>query len=147
MLINSLGIRKNCLVSGRNLIIVSIHKKGDETDCNNYCEISLSSTSYNILSNTLLSSLIPYVDDIIGVHQCEFQYNRSTKDKIFYIHQILERRWEDSETVHRLFIDFKKSHDSVRREVLYSILIKFVVPMKLVSLMKMCLMKHIIKSI
>jgi hypothetical protein len=41
--------------------------------------------------------------------------------------------------VHQLFIDFKKAYDSVRREVLYNILIEFGVPMKLVRLIKMCL--------
>jgi hypothetical protein len=39
----------------------------------------------------------------------------------------------------QLFIDFKKAYDSVRRESLYSILTEFGVPMKLVSLIKMCL--------
>jgi hypothetical protein len=42
-------------------------------------------------------------------------------------------------TVHQLFIDFKKAYDSVRKEVLYNILIEFGVPMKLVRLIKMCL--------
>jgi hypothetical protein len=42
-------------------------------------------------------------------------------------------------TVHQLFIDFKKAYDSVRREVLYNILIEFGVSMKLVRLFKMCL--------
>jgi len=41
--------------------------------------------------------------------------------------------------VHRLFVDFKKAYDSVRREVLYNILIEFGIPMKLVRLIKMCL--------
>jgi len=36
-------------------------------------------------------------------------------------------------------MDFKKAYDSVRREVLYNILIQFGVPMKLVRLIKMCL--------
>jgi hypothetical protein len=44
-----------------------------------------------------------------------------------------------SDTVHQLFIDFKRVYGSVRREVLYSILIEFGVPMKLVRLIKMCL--------
>ena len=48
-------------------IIVPIHKKGDKTDCNNYRGISLLPTTYKILSNILLSRLIPYAKEIIGV--------------------------------------------------------------------------------
>jgi len=46
---------------------------------------------------------------------------------------------EYNEAVHQLFIDFKKAYDSVRREVLYNILIEFGIPKKLVRLIKMCL--------
>jgi hypothetical protein len=60
-------------------------------------------------------------------------------DEIFYIRQILEKEWECNGTVHQLFIDFKKASDSVKREVLYSILIEFGIPRKLVGLIKMCL--------
>jgi hypothetical protein len=41
--------------------------------------------------------------------------------------------------VHQLFIDFKEACDSVRREVLYNILIAFGIPRKHVGLIKMCL--------
>jgi hypothetical protein len=41
--------------------------------------------------------------------------------------------------VHQLFIDFKTAYDSVRREVLYNILMEFGVPKKMGSLIKMCL--------
>jgi len=41
--------------------------------------------------------------------------------------------------VHQLFIDFKKAYDSVRRKVLYNILIEFGIPKKLVRLIKMYL--------
>jgi hypothetical protein len=34
------------------------------------------------------------------------------------------KKWEYSETVHQQFIDFKKAYDSVRKEVLYNILIE-----------------------
>jgi hypothetical protein len=99
-------------------IVVTIHKKGDKTDCSNYRGISLLSTSYKVLSNILLSRLIPCADDIIGDHQCGFRCNRSTTDQIFYICQILDKKWEYNGTVHQLFIDFKKAYDSVRREAL-----------------------------
>jgi hypothetical protein len=128
-------------------MIVPIHKKSDKTYSNNYCGISLLSTAYNILLNILISRLSPYIDEAIWDHQCGFQNNRSTTDQVFCICQILEKKWEYSETVHQLFIDFKKDYDSVRREVWYSILIECCVPMKLVRLIKMCLMKHIVKSV
>jgi len=49
----------------------------------------------------------------------------------------LRKKWEYIEAVHQLFIDFKKVYDSVRREVLYNILIEFGIPKKLVRLIKM----------
>jgi hypothetical protein len=85
----------------------------------------LLSTSYKISSNILLSRLTPYADEITEDHQCGFRLNRLTTDQIFYIRQILEKKWEYDGTVHQLFTDFKKAYDSVRREVLYNILSEF----------------------
>jgi hypothetical protein len=48
-------------------------------------------------------------------------------------------KWECNETVYQLFIDFKKAYVSVRKKVLYNILIEFGVPMKLVRLINTCL--------
>ena len=120
-------------------ITIPIHKKGDKTDCNNYRVISLLPTTYKILSNILLSRLILYAKEITGYHQCGFRRNRSTIDHIFCIRQILEKKWEYNEPVHQLFIDFKKAYDSVRRKVLYKILIEFRIIRKLVRLIKMSL--------
>jgi sorting nexin-29 len=120
-------------------IIVPIHKKEDNTDCNNYRVISLWLTTYKILSNTLFSMLISYAEEVTGDHQCGFRRNRSTTGHIFCIRQILENKWEYNETAYQLFIDFKKAYNSVRMEVLYNILIEFGVPKKLVSLIKLCL--------
>jgi hypothetical protein len=119
-------------------IIVSIYKKGDKTDCNNYRGISFLSTAYKILLNILLARLTPYINEIIGDHQCGFRRNRSTMDQIFYIRQVLEKKWEYNGTVHQLFIDFKKAYDSIKR-ILYNILLEFVIPKKLVRLIKVCL--------
>jgi len=41
--------------------------------------------------------------------------------------------------MHQLFIGLKKASNSVRREVLYNVLVEFDVPVKLVRLIKMCL--------
>jgi len=94
-------------------------------------------TRYKILSNVLLTKITPYAEEITGDLQSGFRHNRSTIDHIFCIRQILEEKWEYEKAVHQLFIDFKKAYDSVRREVLYNILIEFFSPMKLVKLIKM----------
>jgi hypothetical protein len=147
-LINSIWNKEELPDQWKEYIIVPVHKRGDKTDCNNYRGISLLSTSYKILSNILLSRLSPYVDEVTGDHQCGFRRNRSTTDQILCIRQILGEKWEYNETVHQLFMDFKKAYDSVRKEVLYNILIEFGVPMKLVRLIKMCLNKtYITKSV
>ena len=52
---------------------------------------------------------------------------------------MLQEKWKQNEAVHQLFIDFKKAYDSVRREVLYNILIEFGIAMKLIRLIKICL--------
>jgi hypothetical protein len=73
-------------------IVVPIHKKGDKTDCSNYRDISLLSTSCKILCSTFLSRLTPYAHVITGDHQCGFRSNRITTGQIFYVRQILEKK-------------------------------------------------------
>jgi hypothetical protein len=119
--------------------VVPIYKKGNKTACSNYRGISLLSTAYKNISNILLTTLTPYADEIMGDHQCGFRRNGSTTHQIFYIRLILEKKWENNGSVHQLFTDFKKAYDSVRREVLYNILIEFGIYRKVVGLIKMCL--------
>jgi hypothetical protein len=100
-----LGIRNSCLISGRSPLLYPLPKRGDKTGCSNYHGISLLSTSHNILYNIPLSSLSPYVDDILGDHQCGFRSNRSTTDHIFCRRQILEK---ECDTMRQLFIALRK---------------------------------------
>jgi hypothetical protein len=70
-LINSIWNREELPEHWKN-IIVPVYKKGGKTDFSNYLGVSLLSTSYRILSNILLSRLGPYIEEIIGDHQCGF---------------------------------------------------------------------------
>jgi spore germination protein YaaH len=51
--------------------------------------------------------------------------------------QLLIRSFND--TVHQLFVNIKKEYDSVRREILYNIVIRFGVPTKQVRSINMSL--------
>jgi hypothetical protein len=78
-LINSIWNRGELPDHWKEAIIVPISRKEDATDCSNCRGISLLLTSYKILSN-ILSRLNPYIDEVIGDHQCGFRCNRFTTD-------------------------------------------------------------------
>jgi hypothetical protein len=94
-----------------------------------------------MLSNILLSKLLPYADEFIADNQCGFRRKTSRTGSIFYIRQILEKKWEYNGTVRQLCIDFKKAYGSVRTEALHNILIEFGLPRKQVWMIKVCLIE------
>jgi len=48
--------------------------------------------------------------------------------------RVHEKKWKYYEAVNQLFMDLQKAYDSVRKEVLYNILIEFGIHMKSVRL-------------
>jgi hypothetical protein len=54
---------------------------------------------------------------LLGIISVAFDVTDQLLIKLFRIPQILEQKWEYNDTVHQLFVDFKKAYDSVRREV------------------------------
>jgi hypothetical protein len=92
ILISSIWNKEESSQQWKEYIIVPIPKKGVKTHFNNYRGISLLSTACKTLSNILLAGLTPYVNEVIGDHQCGFCRNISTLDQIFYIRQILEKK-------------------------------------------------------
>jgi hypothetical protein len=83
---------------------------------------------------------------LLGIINVGF-YLAGTLPITFFLHSsdTGEKKWEYSETLLQLFINFKNAYVSLRREVLYSILIEFGVPIGLFRLIKMCLKETYIK--
>jgi hypothetical protein len=96
------------VISGKSLLLCKLTKRATKPTV-----IILGCHCYKF-ENVIKS---PYVDEIVGDHQCEFWCNRSTTDQIFCIRQILERKWEYNEIVRHLFMNFKKVYNLVRREL------------------------------
>ena len=87
-LIISIGNKDELLEEWKESIIVPIYKS-NKTDCSDYRNISLLTTTYKILSNILVSRLSPYAKEIIADCHCGFWCEKSTTDHIFCIRQIL----------------------------------------------------------
>jgi len=77
------------------------------------------STTHKILSNILLSRLTPYAEKLLGIMSVNF--NSTSQLLILYCAFVKESRRNENNM--KLCTDFKKSYNSVRREVLYNILI------------------------
>jgi len=96
------GIWKSCHSSGNNLV-VPIYKEWWWKWLQLLCrDITVTNCIRNFKS-TLLLRLIAYIDEIIGYRQHVCRCTISIADHIF---------WNDSGTVHQLFVDFKKACDS-----------------------------------
>jgi hypothetical protein len=119
-LINSVWNKEELPDQWKESIIVPVNEKGDKTDCNKYRGISLLSTLYKMLSNILHSWLSPYIDEITVDRQCGFDVTVQLLIRLSAFIRYWRKKCEYNETVHQLFIDFKKTYDSVRREVLYN---------------------------
>jgi hypothetical protein len=76
---------------------------------------------------------------LFGIISVDFNITDKLLIRSFVLFGFWRKKWKCNKTAHQLFIDFKKAYDSLRREVLDSILIEFGVPMKLIRLIKMCL--------
>jgi hypothetical protein len=92
------------------------------------------------MPSNFFKSCSPGNTKLLRITNTNFDVTGQTEDDhIFYTRQALKKRWEYNGTAHQLFKDFKKAYDSVSRKVLYTILIEFGIPRKLVGLIKMCL--------
>ena len=70
-----------------------------------------------------------------------FRPNRSTIDNIFMVREIYEKCHEYNIDLHNIFIDFLQAFDTVNRDIIYTSLIKYNIPDKLIILIKLT-MQH-----
>jgi hypothetical protein len=114
--INSIWNKEELPDSGKSLLLYQFTRKVIKLT-SNYRGISLLSTSYKILSNVLLSRLSPYVDEIIGDHQCGFRHNRSNADQIFCIN----RYWRKNGSIMRQYTSYSQTSREPMKPIVKSI--------------------------
>ena len=120
----------------KNIIVPIYKKRGDKLQCKNYRGISLLSTGHTMLTTVINNRLIKYTENIIGEYQAGFRTGKSTTDQIFTVKNLLEKAWGHNVEIHKIFVDFQKAYDSIRRNKLYAIMAHFGIPNKLIRLTK-----------
>jgi hypothetical protein len=74
---------------------------------------------------------------LLWIISVDYDITEELRTRFLAFGSLEKKNREYDETLHKLFIYFKKARDSVRREVLCSILIEFLILMKLVMLIQM----------
>ena len=121
----------------RDAQIVTIFKKGDKAVCGNYRGISLLSTVGKLLSKVLLNRLSRLAEDVLPESQCGFRSSRGTVDMVFALRQLQEKSREQQQPLYVAFYDLTKAFDSVHRETLWSILVRYGCPHKFVRIVRL----------
>lgn len=120
----------------RDANIITIFKKGDRENCNNYRGISLLSVASKIFARILLDRLLLLAEDVLPESQCGFRPSRGTIDMIFCARQLQEKSLEQQQPAMFIFWDLKKAFDKVPRPAMWAVLARFGCPPNFVKLVR-----------
>ena len=107
-------------------IILSLFKKGDCNNPNNYRGISLCDVTGKLYSSIINNRLQEWIDDndITGECQGGFKRGYSTIDHMFTLLALIQKQFTFNRKLYVAFIDFEKAFDSISRKLLWPILLR-----------------------
>ena len=117
-------------------VIVPVPKKGDLHLCDNWRGISLLSVPGKVFSRIIVNRIIDHYESILDETQCGFRKQRGTVDMIFTARQIQDKAREQVCNLYICFFDLKKAYDSVPRDALWPLLIRYGLPSKMVNIIR-----------
>jgi len=109
--------------SWNNALIVSIYKKGDPSDCNNYRGISLTNNGLKIIAKIIANRISKYgIDEgFIRPEQYGFRNREEYISLYTTLRNICQRQKFENKDTYLTFLDLKKAYDSVP---IYNLLMK-----------------------
>ena len=103
----------------RNVTIITIFKKNDRQNVDNYRGISLLAVVGKIMTLVMLNRMRdPIAEAVLPESQCGFRRNRGTTDMIVAVRQLMEKAREQHRDLYIAFVDFTKAFESVNRNAL-----------------------------
>ena len=92
-------------------LVMTLHKKGNQQQCQNYRAISLISHSSKVMLKTILNRFKPKAEKIIVEEQAGFRAGRSSTKQIFNLKILCEKYHQHQQDLYHVFMDFKKAFD------------------------------------
>ena len=97
----------------KRAVFIPIPKKGNATECSNYCTVALISHASKVMLKILQARLQQYMTRELADVQAGFRKGRRTRDQIANISWIIEKAIEFQKNIYFCFIDYAKAFDCV----------------------------------
>ena len=124
--------------SFKDASVIHLYKrKGNRHVCDNHRGISLLCIAGKILARLLLNRLIKHLETgLLPESQCGFRKARGTVDMIFAALQLQEKCQKHNIALYTTFVDLTKAFDTVSREGLWTIMMKFGCPDRFIKIVR-----------
>ena len=106
-------------------LVITLPKKGNVRQCQNYRTISLISHPSNVVLKTILNRLKPQAEKTIAEEPAGFRARRSTTEQIFNLRILCGKSLQHQQDLYHVFIDFKKAFDRVWHAALWATMKKY----------------------
>src|SRR3978361_562280 len=100
-------------------VVIPLYKKGDHKNCNNYRGVTLLSIVSKVYERILEGRLRKTLNRQLEESQRGFGKGRSTRDHIFTLKQIIEKKQLQGTNLYMAFVDIHKAFDSVPRRKIW----------------------------
>ena len=117
-------------------VVVPVPKKGDRTVTDNWRGISLLSVAGKAFTKIMEKRLSDFAEKLLAEAQAGFRRNRGCTDMIFVARLLFEKAREHGIELFACFFDLTKAYDTVNRNALWQLLLKYGIPVKFVNVLK-----------
>ncbi|KAI5065330.1 hypothetical protein GOP47_0020025 [Adiantum capillus-veneris] len=102
-------------------VIVSIPKKGDLTNTDNYRGITLISVAIKVLTMVMIRRITKILEKryFFNPGQADFRTNEECIGQVACLKEIVKLRHKDEKPTYAAYIDFKKAYDTISHEALF----------------------------
>ena len=122
------------LWSGLDAILIPIPKKGNLRCCDNWRGIALLDVMGKVVARVIQGRLHKLAERVLPESQCGFRRGRGCTDMTFTVRQLTEKAIEHRARQYLIFVDLKKTYDSVPPEALWMALSKLGIPQLLIDI-------------
>ena len=100
--------------------VIPSHKSKEKHIANNYRPISLISNIAKVLEKIIRKSIITFINkcDILAENQYGFRKNKSTKDALTLVSNVIYDKLDKSTPIAVIFLDIAKAFDTVNHQIL-----------------------------